>query len=145
MRIILILVFALLAISSCKPRPFNQYQKSGNHQLRHGRWEEKYDSSDGELKARGKYHLGEKTGIWKWMLNGKKYQKDVIKKNVTKTQFYYPNGRIMSKGKSRSEISDRERIWYYSGNWKFYDQQGRLWYTKYYYKDGQADSLYRSK
>lgn len=139
------LFLPLLLICSCASKPINKYEKVGDHQLRSGWWEEQFDSDEGVLVARGKYRMGERTGIWKWTLDGKKYQKDVIRKNIISTKFYYPSGKIMSKGHSRTEISDQERFWYYSGTWEFYDERGRLTHTKNYIKGHKMDSVYAGR
>lgn len=134
-----IYIFMLLSFVSVK---LNQYSKD-EHQVnkRNGKWGEEYSADEGTLVATGKYQAGEKKGTWKTPFNGRKYQKDVIRKEVTKIKKYFPNGSIMEKGQSRLEISDRERHWYYFGPWKYYDEKGKLLYVKNYRLGQKSDSI----
>ena len=110
-------------------------------QKRHGKWKEEYSDNDGKLIAIGKYNKGEKVGVWKTAFQGKPYQKDKIRKSITKTKLYYPNGKIMQKGQSRLDISESQRHWYYFGDWKFYDENGKLKYIKKYADGKKIDSI----
>ena len=131
-----------LAIISCKTKEINEYVKVENKwQKRHGKWKEEYSSDQGTLVATGKYKMGEKVGVWKTTFEDKLYQKDKIRKNITKTKLYHPNGKILEKGQSKLDISDAERHWYYFGDWKFYDENGKLLYIKKYADGKKVDSI----
>ncbi|WP_042721450.1 hypothetical protein [Flavobacterium sp. B17] len=131
----------LLVFVSCKTK-INQYVKDEKKvSKRDGKWKEEYSSDDGILHATGKYRMGEKVGVWKMTLNGHKYQKDVIRKGITKTKRYFPNGKIMEKGQSKMDISENERHWYYFGDWKYYDEEGKLRYIKKYADGKKVDSI----
>ena len=69
------------------------------------------------------------------------YQKDKIRKSVTNTKLYYPNGKIMEKGQSKLDISDAERHWYYFGDWKYFGENGNLKYIKRYADGKKIDSI----
>lgn len=138
----LILGFIPFILTSCKTKEMNQYVKFPDKtQKRHGKWEEEYSADQGTLKAVGKYKMGEKVGVWKTTFEGKLYQKDKIRKNVTKTKLYYPNGKIMERGQSKLDISDVERHWYYFGDWKYYDENENLKYIKKYTDGKKIDSI----
>lgn len=126
---------------SCTSKKVNQYVKINNSQLRHGLWLEEYDANGGKLQARGKYDKGEKVGVWKMNFNGRKYQKDVIRNGIIKTKIYHPNGKIMEKGQSRTDISSNERHWYYFGDWKYYDDKGKLQFIRKYSEGKKIDSI----
>ncbi|MCX8531309.1 hypothetical protein [Chryseobacterium luquanense] len=120
----------------------NQYIKiDSKTQKRHGKWKEEYSSDQGILIAIGKYRKGEKVGVWKTTFQDKLYQKDKIRKTVTKTKLYSSNGKIMEKGQSRLDISDVQRHWYYFGDWKYYDENGKLKYIKKYADGKKIDSI----
>jgi antitoxin component YwqK of YwqJK toxin-antitoxin module len=141
MRKSIILLFAFLLLISCRNR-INLYVKDENDiSRRNGKWKEEYSSDEGALTATGRYRNGEKIGTWKTVFDKKKYQKDIIRKDITKTKKYYPNGKIMEKGQSKLEISDRERHWFYFGPWKFYDGSGKLLYIKNYRQGQKTDSI----
>lgn len=139
MKNILLILLATVLVS-CQTE-MNQYMKlSDKSQKRHGKWKEKYSTNEGTLIAVGRYKKGEKIGVWKTTFQDKLYQKDKIRRNITKTKFYHPNGKIMQKGQSRLDISDAERHWYYFGDWKFYDENGKLKYIKKYADGKKIDS-----
>ncbi|KUJ52406.1 hypothetical protein [Chryseobacterium sp. JAH] len=128
--------------TSCKIKEINQYVKVENKwQKRHGKWREEYSSDQGTLTAVGKYKMGEKVGVWKTTFGGNLYQKDKIRKSVTKTKLYHLNGKIMEKGQSKLDVSDVQRHWYYFGDWKYYDEKGKLKYIKKYANGKKIDSI----
>ncbi|WP_435522460.1 hypothetical protein [Chryseobacterium indoltheticum] len=54
---------------------------------------------------------------------------------------YHRNGNIMERGQSKLDISENERHWYYFGEWKFYDENGKLKYIKKYADGKKIDIL----
>ena len=142
MRIVNYFLCFLLVISCSSHKKINQYIKTAPKvQQRHGLWEEKYDTDGGTLIARGHYNRGEKIGVWKTTFEGKKYQKDRIRNGIIKSTIYHPNGKVMEKGQSKTDISNKERNWYYFGDWKFYNDKGELIYIKKYLKGNKIDSI----
>lgn len=145
MKNIIVTLLAVLFVS-CQTKKINQYIKSpDNSQKRHGKWIEEYPVENGTLVGVGKYKNGEKIGVWRTTFHGKKYQKDKIRKSVIKTKFYHPNGKIMQKGKSRLDISDAERHWYYFGKWKYFDEKGKLERVRNYGGVQKNDSISLNK
>ncbi len=142
MKNIVLTLLSIFVFVSCKTKEINQYKKfPDKSQKRHGTWREEYSSDQGTLIALGKYKNGEKVGIWKTTFEDKLYQKDKIRKNLTKTKLYHSNGKIMEKGQSRLDISDVQRHWYYFGDWKYYDENGKLKYVKKYSDGKKVDSI----
>jgi antitoxin component YwqK of YwqJK toxin-antitoxin module len=45
-------------------------------------------------------------------------------------KFYYPNGKVSSKGHTQMDIMAKDVHWYYSGRWMYYNEHGRLTATK---------------
>ncbi|MCW3161733.1 hypothetical protein [Chryseobacterium oryctis] len=140
MNKIYVVLSLLLLTVSCKTK-FNQYIKVDKFQKRHGKWKEEYSADKGTLIAVGKYKYGEKVGTWKTTFENKLYQKDKIRKNITKTKMYFPNGKVMERGQSRLDVSTNERHWYYFGDWKFYNEEGKLLYIKKYEDGRKIDSI----
>ena len=142
MKNIVLILILIFMFSSCKTKEMNQYMRFPDKtQKRQGKWKEEYSSDQGTLIAVGKYKKGEKVGIWKTTFQDKLYQKDKIRKNVTKTRLYHPDGKIMEKGQSKLDTSDAERHWYYFGDWKYYDENGKLKYIKKYADGKKVDSI----
>ena len=140
-KYIISLFSLLILLISCSSK-INQYVKVEKYvQKRHGKWVEEYTDSDGVLIATGKYKLGEKVGVWRITFNNQLYQKDKIKKNITYTKVYHPNGKIIEKGQSRLDISENNRHWYYFGDWKYYNENGKLKYIKKYADGEKVDSI----
>lgn len=137
----LVLILVIFSLASCGAGKKNQYLKTGDHQLRNGYWEEIYKDGETEILSKGHYNRGEKTGRWKTFYNGNIYQKENIRNGINQTKFYNPNGKMTVKGQSRTDISDNERHWYYFGDWKFYDEKGKLQYIKTYDKGQKVDSI----
>lgn len=141
MKKIFITTLLLLLTMSCQTK-MNQYVKVGEKsKKRHGKWKEEYPTNEGTLVAVGKYKKGEKVGVWKTYFDNKLYQKEHIRKNITKIKRYFPTGTIMEKGQTRLEISQNERHWFYSGDWKYYDDKKNLRYIKKYEKGKITDSI----
>lgn len=145
MNKIYVFLLALLSVVSCTTK-MNQYIKDENKvNKRHGKWKEEYSSDNGTLVAVGKYKKGEKVGTWKTSLNNQLYQKDKIGKKMTKTKVFYQNGKLMEEGQSRLDINENQRHWYYFGDWKYYDENGKLRYIKKYADGKKIDSIGFSK
>ena len=138
---IALILLMLVLLNSCTSK-MNQYIKiSDKVQKRHGNWKEENSADGGVLISVGKYKMGEKVGVWKTTFDGKIYQKDKIRKNITKTKLYFPNGKIMERGHSKLDISEAQRHWYYFGDWKYYDENGKIKYIKRYTDGKKTDSI----
>lgn len=142
---LIFIVFIILVAASCKAKKMNQYKMIENSRERHGKWKEEYSSADGKFTSIGKYKKGEKVGVWKTTFQDKLYQKDRVRKSITKTKVFYPNGKLMEKGQSKVEVSDTERHWFYFGDWKYYDENGKLEYIKKYEDGKYFDSIFVKK
>lgn len=47
----------------------------------------------------------------------------------------------MEKGLTQTVVRQNERIWQYIGDWKYYDETGKLKYIKKFWEGGKADSI----
>lgn len=138
---ILLTLLSIFVFVSCKTKT-NQYIKiSDKVQKRHGKWIEKSRIEEGTLIMVGRYKKGEKVGIWKTFLDKQIFQKEKIGKKKTKVFIYHRNGNIMERGQTKLDISENERHWYYFGDWKFYDENGKLKYIKKYADGKKFDSI----
>lgn len=137
----LLTLLSIFVFVSCQTKT-NQYIKiSDKVQKRHGKWKEEYPTEEGTLIATGRYKMGEKIGVWKTYLGDKLYQTEKIRRKKIKMFVYYKNGNIMERGQSKLDISETERHWYYFGDWKFYDENGKLKYIKKYTDGKKIDSV----
>jgi antitoxin component YwqK of YwqJK toxin-antitoxin module len=61
---------------------------------------------------------------WCYYLDGKIIKREA-QGNTCYTKFYHQNGKIQSRGTTVLDTSTNIH-WFYSGNWKFYDNKGKL-------------------
>jgi antitoxin component YwqK of YwqJK toxin-antitoxin module len=83
---------------------------------------EQYSLDSAHYKSVGKYKNDDPIKVV-LLLDGK-----IIKRkhtgNTCYTKFYHQNGKIQSRGTTVLDTSTK--YWFYSGNWKFYDNKGKL-------------------
>jgi antitoxin component YwqK of YwqJK toxin-antitoxin module len=125
---ILVILF-LVTESSCKPK-INQII----NKKREGNWITT-DTLDKIYTSKGKYRNGFEIGKWKYYKENNLVKKEVYRKNFCKTTFYHPNGKVMKKGYTKFESNSNDDRWFYFGNWKFYDTNGKLDSIKNYTKN----------
>ena len=119
----------LIGICSCSaPKAINQYRTlPDKSKERVGYWVEKDKDEFGEYIAKGNYKDGVKTGTWKTTYQGKKYHVEKInKEGIATVKFFHPNGKVMEKGKTKMINSSSFISWEKFGEWKYYDDKGKL-------------------
>jgi hypothetical protein len=103
---------------------------------REGKWIESYslDSSQVDLhfKSKGNYLNDLQVKTWRHYKNKKLIKKGKYKQDFCEVTFYLSNGRIEKKGKTRTQISDKEAQWFYRGPWKIFNSKGKLKYIIHY-------------
>ena len=114
--IVLLTVFTFL---SCKT---NQVRNNE----RHGKWIDYNTVENVNYKSVGRYNKGIEKGTHRQFANNKLHRKEKYRDGICQTAYYYPNGKIMSQGKTQLDLTEKEIHWYYQGDWKFYDEQGNL-------------------
>ena len=123
--ITLSLVFCFIG---CKTASINQKE----NKKRIGLWIEEYSIDSTKYKSVGKYKNGDPVKKWCYYTNGKINKKEKYRKNKCITTYYYPNGNIQSKGKTKLVVTGAEMHWFYYGDWKYFDENGKLISTKKY-------------
>jgi antitoxin component YwqK of YwqJK toxin-antitoxin module len=118
----------LLFLIGCKSTPTNQKI----NKKREGLWIENYAIDSAKYKSVGKYHLGDPTKRWCYYLNGKIIKREKYKHNICKTTTYFENGKIQSKGQTKTTTDNIEIHWFYDGDWNFFDEKGKLIVTRKY-------------
>lgn len=119
---IIILTSLILCLISCGPKLTNQKI----NKKREGLWIEQYSQDSSHYKAIGKYRNDDPIKKWRYYLDGKIIKKEKHKGNSCFTRFYHKNGKIQSQGKTTLDLSKKYAHWFYSGNWNFYDDKGKL-------------------
>lgn len=104
---------------SCAVHPVNQL-KNGK---KDGKWE--YKNKNTAIYSRGKYKEGVEVGVWKYYQGKELWKRERYKGNISYVKLYYPGGRVSSKGQTQLDITDKEIHWYYTGDWKYYNERGK--------------------
>ena len=128
MRYTIICSYLFFLIIGCKTTPINQKL----NKQREGVWIENYSQDSIQYKSIGKYHKGDPIKKWRYYVNDKISKKEKYKRNLCFTTFYYKNGKIQSRGKTKLETTDTNMHWFYFGDWKYYDEKGKLTMTRKY-------------
>lgn len=109
----------LFTLSSCK------INRTKNNE-RVGKWVE-FDTIDGKIyKTIGRFQNGLGKGTHRQYVNKKLVRKEKYSDDICKTTYYYENGKIMTEGNTKMILTDKEIHWFYSGDWKFYNEDGEL-------------------
>ncbi len=122
MRYLLIPSLLLLALIGCKSTPINQKI----NKKREGLWIENYAVDSAKYQSVGKYHLDDPVKKWRYYLNGKIIKREKYKHNICNTKNYFENGKIQSKGHTKTTTNNIEIHWFYDGKWFFFDENGKL-------------------
>jgi antitoxin component YwqK of YwqJK toxin-antitoxin module len=128
MKNIFIALCLTLSLIGCRTASINQKV----NKKREGLWIENYAVESAKYKSVGKYKNDDPVKKWRYYLNGKIIKKEKYKHNICKTTNYHENGKIQSKGLTKTTTDNIEIHWFYDGIWKFYDEKGNLIITKKY-------------
>ncbi|WP_309609543.1 hypothetical protein [Flavobacterium sp.] len=117
---LILIPYLVLSIQSCKTK-INEVKNN----IQVGKWVT-IDTFDYPYISKGKYYKGKQTGSWKYIYNGKLDRKENYKNDKCLTKFYYPNRKLKQKGYTKLDNIENNAHWYYSGNWKYYNERGKL-------------------
>ncbi len=134
MKIVLGLFFAIVLLminAACKTN------QTKNHE-RVGRWKVKMRYEDQIQTIHAKYNRkGFGKGIWQYRLDGKLYKKETYsKEGICYVTTYYTDGTTESIGQTKLDVKDSRIHWYYTGDWFYFDEEGKL-KTIRNYKNGE--------
>lgn len=119
--------FIVIGLSSCKTN------KTINHH-REGKWVFK-DTVNGVLyKSKGKYKQSHEIKTWKYFENRKLVKIEKYEKNICHSKTFDEKGRTTSIGKSMIVEENNETHWYLTGDWIFFDENGKIIGIKKYEK-----------
>ena len=107
---------------SCKSKPINQKIDK----KKEGLWVDNYEQDSITYKSLEYYKSDQPIKKWKSYINGKIYKTEKYKNGICIVKYYYENGKLQSKGKTKIEVDAVETHWFYFGVWKFYSDKGKL-------------------
>lgn len=120
-----LILFLAFTFSSCK---INQLQNG----LKQGKWIT-YDTINNEAyKYIEKYNKGEEIKTWKTFKNKKLFKKVINLKDKCLIRYYNKNRVVIESGQTMYEINEKESHWFYYGEWKIFNEKGKLIKLKYY-------------
>jgi hypothetical protein len=122
----------MLIFSSCKTN-----QKSNG--LRDGKWITTDSIESNMYKYVEKYNKGREVKTWKTYKNNNIFKKEKYKKHVCEVTYFGENKKIISKGQTKIKDSGNESHWFYFGEWKYYNNKGKLILLK-NYENGELKS-----
>ena len=111
-------LISVLILASCK---VNGYRNG----LKHGLWINKYVDGQITQKSRGRFKNGRETGTWKYKHGKDLYKKEKYNGTTSTVRFYHPNSKIAATGMTMVDFNGIELHWYYHGDWKYFDTQGK--------------------
>lgn len=118
----------LISFFACKPQLVNQKIDK----KKEGKWVNLYIQDTIEYKSFEYYKNDEPIKKWKSYINKKKYKIEKYKNGICFVKVYHQNGKIESKGRTKLEIDNQKFHWFYFGDWKYYDKNGKLISTRKY-------------
>lgn len=105
---------------------------------REGLWIEKTKIGDTKYKSRGRYNNGFEKKTWRYYENGKLIRKEVYKDSICLVT-HYKNGKKSLEGHTKLRVSEKDIHWFYTGDWREYDELGRLILIR-HYENGELTS-----
>ncbi|MDI9308629.1 MAG: hypothetical protein QM535_00325 [Limnohabitans sp.] len=132
---ILIAILGLLLILSCSEKINQRINKK-----KEGKWVQIDTIGTKTYKVVGFYKNNIETKTWRYYLDNKIEKKEKYKNNVCFVRYYYPDGKLMKKGQTKSELEDNLVHWYYFGKWYHYDSNKKLTRINVYEKGKVIDS-----
>jgi hypothetical protein len=121
MRYFFIIIFLTFSIFGCKSTLINQK----TNKKREGLWIEHYEVDSAKYKSIGKYKNDDPIKKWRYYLNGKIIKREKYKGNICRTTTFFENGKIQSKGYTKTTTDSIEIHWFYDGVWNFYNEKGK--------------------
>lgn len=128
MKQLVFLLFCGVMLFGCKSKPINQIVDK----KREGTWIDNYKQDSTVYKSFEYYKHDQPIKKWKSYINGKIYKTEKYKNGSCLVKYYYENGKVQSKGKTKIEVNSVETHWFYFGDWKFYSDKGKLVEVKKY-------------
>lgn len=119
----------LIFLIGCKTEVINQTI----NKKKEGKWIEMYYDGN-KYKSIEYYKQDQPVKKWKSFIDDKIYKTEKYKNGICTVKYYYQNGKLQSRGKTKIEVDSKEIHWFYFGDWKFYSDKGKLTEIKKYNK-----------
>ncbi len=91
-----------------------------------GLWITWTDTLSKKIESKGHYKDGRETGVWRYYFDdGTLRRVERYSKKGISTKYFYPNGKIKSKGKAILDYEEDFLHYYYQGDWIYYSERGK--------------------
>jgi ribosomal protein L31 len=121
----LLLISLIFIFSGCK---INQTK----NKEREGKWIYTDNINEVRYQSKGKYKKGVEIKTWRHFANNRLVKKEKYKKGICHVTSYHPNGKIASIGQTKMIETKEDVHWFYFGDWKFFDKNGKATFLKKY-------------
>lgn len=125
--LLICLTYGLYAKPQFQVFKSNRMDKNGE---RHGKWKTYWNEGRENIYRKGKFKYGLETGKWKYydeLGNLVKTEKYISDRKIIITKNYFANGKLESVGEAHLlNETDGTLHYFWQGNWKFYNQEGKL-------------------
>ncbi len=121
-------------LSQPKKNKINRTDRKGRKK---GYWVFYYGESDGIKSCEGNYRRGWQINKWVYYNQTgslEKTEKKLFLRRKYKTKLYHSNGLIKKEGYARLLVDHDYLFYYWTGNWKCYDETGKYTGTEKYIK-----------
>ena len=135
-KLYLFIIFLFIR-SYCFPQKINRYK----NKERQGKWIIYSDSTNTHIDEIGRYKKGNQKGVWKSYDNDVLVKKEIYRFKKISTTYYYPNGMIAKKGKSKIVLEGNLLHFYFYGNWLLFDSTGSVIKKEYYEKGTKISEI----
>jgi antitoxin component YwqK of YwqJK toxin-antitoxin module len=102
---------------------------------REGLWVEKSIVNNVEIKSKGRYRQGFERKTWRYYENGELVKREKYKDCLCDVT-HFRDGKIIRQGQTKLRVTGNNLHWFYSGDWKEYDDSGKLRLVS-RYKEGE--------
>ena len=77
-----------------------------------------YDTLGRQVERKGHYHDGNERGTWRYYYEDGTLRKlEKYSRRGISTKYFYPSGKLKSKGKAVMDIEEQYLHYYYQGDW----------------------------
>ena len=126
LRHVFLISFAGLAFTSNAAQFFQRKLNQWKDNKYEGLWISWSDSLKKNVESRGRYKNGQETGTWKFYYDdGTLRRRERYSRHGIATKYFYPNGKLKSKGKARLDYEEEFLHYYYQGDWTYYSEEGK--------------------
>ena len=126
LKLYLISLLIAFSFSSDAAQLFQRKINQWKNNKYDGLWISWSDSLNKNVESRGRYKDGHEVGTWRFYYDdGTLRRIERYSKKGISTKYFYPNGRLKSKGKAILEYEANLLHYYYQGDWIYCAENGK--------------------